>query len=449
MRYVILLASLVIQLCLGGIYAWSEFVPQLNASYGVTVAQTQLVFGFSIAAFTGAMVFAARLAERRGPRLVAGIGGVLFGLGYLTASFSGGSFPMMLIGIGVLAGIGTGFGYACLLPTCMRWFPDHKGLVTGIAVAGFGGGAVILAFLADLLIGRGLDVLAVFRWVGVGYGLVILAAAQVLRFPAAEAADRSLPALRLGALLRDPFFVALVVGIFSGTFAGLMVIGNLKPLGLWAGLSPAWATWTISVFAAGNVAGRIAWGRVADKLGRRSIHTSLGFLTLALGLLAVAGLRWPVTVVGASFLVGFGFGACFVVYAAQTASRYGDDRFGRVYPLVFLAYGLAAITGPWIGGWLYGVSASYSTGLWVSVAVVIAGLVISPSLLWHEARSARLPDQRRSSPATTPERIGRLDHKPDSQGAQPCGHDQVCVCHQEEGHSKGVALTRVQGGSES
>jgi len=335
-RYVILLASLVIQLCLGGIYAWSEFVPQLNASYGVTVAQTQLVFGFSIAAFTGAMVFAARLAERRGPRLVAGIGGVLFGLGYLTASFSGGSFPMMLIGIGVLAGIGTGFGYACLLPTCMRWFPDHKGLVTGIAVAGFGGGAVILAFLADLLIGRGLDVLAVFRWVGVGYGLVILAAAQVLRFPAAEAADRSLPALRLGALLRDPFFVALVVGIFSGTFAGLMVIGNLKPLGLWAGLSPAWATWTISVFAACNVAGRIAWGRVADKLGRRSIHTSLGFLTLALGLLAVAGLRWPVTVVGASFLVGFGFVACFVVYAAQTASRYGDDRFGRVYPLVFL-----------------------------------------------------------------------------------------------------------------
>ena len=275
-RYLILLASLLIQLCLGGIYAWSEFVPQLHASYGVTVAQTQLVFGLSIAAFTGAMVFAARLAERRGPRMVPA-----------SAEYSSGSdisrppsqevLSAMLVGIGVLAGIGTGFGYACPLPTCMRWFPDHRGLVTGIAVAGFGGGAVILAFLADLLMGRGLDVLAVFRWVGIAYGVVILAAAQVLRFPAPR---RPIGRYRLSdsrALLRDPFFMALVVGIFSGTFAGLMVIGNLKPLGLWAGLSPAWATWTISVFAAGNVAGRIAWGRVADRTWA-AIHPCLSRL---------------------------------------------------------------------------------------------------------------------------------------------------------------------------
>ena len=130
-RYLTLLASVLIQLCLGGIYAWSEFVPGLNASYGVGVAQTQLVFGVSIAAFTGAMVWAARLVERRGPGFVATVGGVLFGLGYLTASFSGGTFFVLLLGIGVLAGIGTGFGYACPLPTCMRWFPDHRGLVTG------------------------------------------------------------------------------------------------------------------------------------------------------------------------------------------------------------------------------------------------------------------------------------------------------------------------------
>jgi len=138
-RYLNLLASVLIQLCLGGIYAWSGFVPQLNASYGISVAQTQLVFGVSIAMFTGAMVWSARLVEHRGPRVVASIGGVLFGLGYLTASFSGGHFPVLLLGIGVLAGIGTGFGYSCLLPNCMRWFPDHKGLVTGVAVAGFGG----------------------------------------------------------------------------------------------------------------------------------------------------------------------------------------------------------------------------------------------------------------------------------------------------------------------
>ena len=387
MRYLNLLASVLIQLCLGGVYAWSEFVPGLNASYGVGVAQTQLVFGVSIAAFTGAMVWAARLVERRGPRLVATIGGVVFGLGYLMASLSGGSFLVLMLGIGVLAGIGTGFGYACPLPTSMRWFPEHRGLVTGIAVAGFGGGAVVLAFLAELLMERGLDVLVVFRWVGVVYGVVILVAAQALRFPAAEASDKARSTSRISDLHRDPFFMGLVVGLFSGTFAGLMVIGNLKPLGLWAGLSPAWATSAIGVFAAGNVVGRIAWGRVADRLGRRSISSSLAFLAFSLALLALAAMLWPIAIVGVSFLVGCGFGACFVVYAVQTASRYGDERFGKVYPLVFLAYGAAAIAGPWIGGRIYGTSASYSTALWVSLAIVVAGMIVSRRLLRPGAAS--------------------------------------------------------------
>ena len=381
MRYLNLLASVLVQLCLGGIYAWSEFVPGLTGSYGIGVARTQLVFGVSIAAFTGTMVWAARLVERRGPGFVATIGGVLFGIGYLTASFSGGSFFVLLLGIGVLAGIGTGFGYACPLPTCMRWFPDHRGLVTGVAVAGFGGGAVVLAFLAERLMGRGLEVLVVFRWVGVAYGAVIVAAARALRFPAPQASPRWQSAPGFGVLPRDRFFFGLVFGLFSGTFAGLMVIGNLKPLGLWAGLSPAWATWSIGVFSVGNVVGRIAWGRAADRLGRRSVPFSLAFLALSLVLLALAATVWPIAMVGASFLVGCGFGACFVVYAAQTASRYGDDRFGRVYPLVFLAYGVAAIAGPWIGGWIYNASASYSTALWVSIAIVVAGMFSSLGLL--------------------------------------------------------------------
>lgn len=400
MRLLILAASVLIQLCLGGIYAWSEFVPQLSASHGISVAQSQLIFGVSIATFTGAMVWSARLVERRGPRMVASIGGALFGLGYLVAAFSGGTFPLLLLGVGILAGVGTGFGYACPLPVCMRWFPEHKGLVAGIAVAGFGGGAVLLSFLADQLMRRGLDVLTVFQWVAIAYAVAMLLAAQVVRFPTPPAADRARPTPSLAALLRDRSFAALVVGMFSGTFAGLLVIGNLKPLGLSAGLSPTWATWTISVFAAGNVAGRIFWGRIADRLRQWSIHVSLVFLACALILLTLAGMQWPTAVVGSSFLVGFGFGACFVVYAAHTARRFGDDLFGRTYPLVFLAYGVAAIIGPWVGGWLYGVSAGYSTALWASVGVVIAGAAACLSLLRHEARATSLGDDVCHSPET-------------------------------------------------
>ena len=135
------------------------------------------------------------------------------------------------------------------------------------------------------------------------------------------------------------------------------------------------------------VVGRIAWGRVADRLGRRSVFTSLALLALSLTLLALAVMVWPAAVVGASFLVGCGFGSCFVVYAVQTASRYGDNRFGRVYPLVFLVYGAAAIAGPWIGGWVYNASAGYSTALWFSVAIVVAGMISSLRLLRREATS--------------------------------------------------------------
>lgn len=384
-RYVVLAASVVIQVCLGGLYAWSSFVPSLRESYGLTTAQTQLIFGVLIAVFTLTMVPAGRLLERRGPRPLVIAGGLLFGAGYLIASFSGGSFWLLLLGIGIVAGIGTGCGYVCPLTTGMRWFPDHKGLVTGLAVAGFGAGAILLSTLTELLSARGLDVLSTFRWIGVAYGAAILLAATVMRFPAAlRAVARPHPASR--ALARDPFFLGLLVGIFSGTFAGLLVIGNLTPMILSEGASAALAAMAVSAFAVGNAAGRILWGWLSDRLSRLTVPLSLGFLAISLAVLGVSAAS-PLGVIAASFLVGLGFGACFVVYAAQVATRFGSELVGRVYPLVFLAYGAAGIAGPWAGGWLYDLTGNYDAGLMVGLAVVIAGLPTSAWLLSRATRS--------------------------------------------------------------
>ena len=150
MRYIILIASVVIQICLGGIYAWSELVPALEETVGLSIAQTQIIFGCLFGVFTVSMVLAGKLLYRFGPRVLAGVAGLFFGAGYLVASYSGGSFPLMLLGISLLAGIGTGTGYVCPLTTCMKWFPNHRGLVTGISMAGFGGGAVLLSALAEI-----------------------------------------------------------------------------------------------------------------------------------------------------------------------------------------------------------------------------------------------------------------------------------------------------------
>ncbi len=390
MKYVILLASIVIQVCLGGIYAWSSLVPALKESVHLSTAQTQIIFGVLFATFTVSMVVAGRLLDRLGPRVIAGIGGLFFGVGYLLASFSGGHLAVMLLGISLLAGVGTGLGYVCPLATCMKWFPDKRGLVTGISMAGFGGGAVLLTGLAEHLLSRGVQVLMVFRWIGIGYGVALLVASAMLSFPDSAKGVRPRRAPVAKALLRDPFFLSLVLGMFCGTFAGMLVIGNLKPIGLSAGISARSASAAIGAFAIGNASGRIVWGWISDRTDHWMIPVKLAALGLPLALLGWMNSPTPFIVV--SFAVGFGFGACFVLYAAQVAARYGLARVGGVYPIVFLAYGVAGLVGPVLGGWLYDTTASYTPAIAISCGVVAVGLVGSILLLRQAKRSRMVPD---------------------------------------------------------
>ncbi len=405
----ILLSCILIQMCLGGLYAWSSFVPALTGSHGLSTAETQVIFGALIAVFTVTMVLAGRGLGRRGPRVFSGAAGVLFAAGYLIASASGGAFLFLLLGIGIVGGAATGLGYVSALTTCMRWFPAHRGLVAGLAVGGFGGGAVLLAALTETLFAQGLDVLAVFRWVGVCYGAAILLAALPLRFPEPEGADQHGLSPLLPPVLHDLFFWALVVGMFFGTLAGLLVIANLKPLALSRGISSGWAAAAISAFAVGNSVGRIIWGWISDRLGIRTIPLSLAFLALTLfGLLPEEGRATALVAVSAA--IGFGFGSCFVVYAAQVAARYGSHRVATVYPLVFLAYGVSGLAGPLLGGWLYDITESYLLATWISIGALIGGLLGSRWLLYRSKSSA--PPTSVATPSHDDEHPGAL---------RPCG----------------------------
>jgi OFA family oxalate/formate antiporter-like MFS transporter len=379
-KYVILVASVVIQVCVGGLYAWSSFVPALRESFALNSTQTQLIFGVLIGVFTVAMVFAGRLLNNHKPSMIAGTGGILFGLGYLIASYSNGAFLTLVAGISLLAGAGTGFCYVCPLAMCAQWFPNQKGLATGIAVAGFGGGAVLLSVLAEQFLADGMDVLAVFRLIGIGYAVIIILASFSLRFPTSHAQTSTHRAVRFRSLMRDQFARVLFVGMFSGTFAGLAVVGNLKPLALSNNLTAASAAGAISAFAVGNAIGRITWGWIADRIGVCVIPLSLFTLTAALSLLVLSpkGLMW---FVASAALIGFGFGACFVVYAAQVASRYGPSQIASVYPAIFLAYGLSGILGPLAGGWLYDTTASFTPGLLICIFVTASGAFVSRSYL--------------------------------------------------------------------
>ena len=387
MKWIVLAAGCLMQMILGGIYAWSEFVPLLRSGYGLTTSQCGLIFGATIAVFTSVMIPAGRFMQRRGARLTAVIGALLFTTGYVLASLSGGDFLLLLISLSLVAGAGIGFGYICPLTVAMQWFPDKKGLVTGISVAGFGAGAIFLSVVAEhLLVTRGMDVMHVFRSIGLGCGLVAVCSALLLREPptanrigSPKRADspKTVPA----AALTSRNFLLLCLGMFSGTFAGLLVVGNLKLLALSFGLGGSTATVAISVFALGNAMGRIGWGQVHDRFGSHAtILLSQTFLGLSMLFFLLP--PEPSLVLAAVLLTGIGFGGCFVVYASSVVEMFGISFFPRLYPICFLWYGLAALIGPSLGGTIADATGSYE----ISIALSAVFVLTTASLTWMAFR---------------------------------------------------------------
>lgn len=370
-RYIVLSLSVVAMLCLGGVYAWSEFVPHLRSVYGLSTAQTQAVFGTTIAVFTLVMVLAGKLLGACGPRVLLAAGGLLVGAGYVAASLSRGGFWPMLVGYGVVGGAGLGLGYLCSLAVSVDLFPERRGAVTGLTVGGFGGAAVVLSNIARPLLEGGTDPLVILRGVGFVYGAVVLLCS--LAFPARLAAsgDPGRDSGLLGRLARKPALWLHVVGLFCGTFAGLMIIGNIKPIALSVGTDAVQVGLAVSAMAVGNVLGRVAWGGAADRIGWKSIPLSLATLAVAVALLLPAGrLGAAFTVV--TVIVATGFGSCFVVHAAEVAARWENGALATVYPAIFLAYGLAGLAGPPVGGWIYDTTGSYA---WAAAVAAIATLV--------------------------------------------------------------------------
>jgi len=374
-KWLVLFASAMILLCLGGVYAWSAFIDSLIDKYELSVTQTQIIFGTAICVFTVVMIWSGRLQVRYGPRPVALIGGILLSGGYLVCSFSHGSFALLLIGYGLLGGAGIGFGYVCPIAACVKWFPSSRGSVTGIVVASFGAGAVALSNLAESLLGKGLEVLHVFRVIGITYGVIIVFCSLMLSVPDRKDEKALGATIPLGCILRQKAFYMLTVGMLTGTFGGLMVIGNIKPMGLYAGIDENFAKMAVSVFALGNALGRITWGRISDKIGWKSIPISLVWLILSISALIPATFS-SVGFLLVATLVGFGFGSCFVVYVAETVRRYGADAVGSVYPLIMLCYGISGLGGPGVGGWLYDMTGTYTASVLVAALVAIAGLTM-------------------------------------------------------------------------
>ena len=400
-RGLVVVGAILIQLALGAIYAWSVFTPSLTET-GWSKADTQWVFALGLVSFAVVMVYAGRKLNSWGPQKLAMIGGVVLGIGYFLAGMFGGTnfFPLLIF-VGLVGGAGIGFAYVVPIAVGMRWFPDKKGMITGLAVAGFGFGAMLWVKLAGswghLIANLGLS--STFMIYGVAFAVMVIIGGLWMRFPPegwVPAGFKGESFKRSGGtceewefscqeMFRTPQFYLIFLTFVFSAGAGLMSIGLMKlyPMealtanGLSAAEASAIAGTAMAVFfSLANGMGRILWGIASDKLGRK---TSVIIMTATQGIIVIlftymAGSE-ILLYLGAT-LIGFNFGGNFALFPTFTADTFGSKSVGMNYPYVFLAYGVGGLLGPILGGKL-GDMGNFPLAFTISGVAVLLGTVLT------------------------------------------------------------------------
>jgi OFA family oxalate/formate antiporter-like MFS transporter len=392
-RWLIVVGAILIQLCLGGIYIWSVFRKPLEMAVdegglGLSPSQATLPFSLVLIFFAIATVIGGRWQDKAGPRLVASVGGILLGAGMLLSAF-GKSYPALALGYGVIGGIGIGFTYVCPVATGIKWFPDKRGLITGLSVAGFGAGALILAPVARSLIDS-MGIFSTLSTLGIIFLVVVVAASQLLKNPPAgyvpagwtppETAAVTKESFSTGQMLKTPQFYSIWLMYFFGCLAGLMIIGQTSPIGQEiAGYSAATAALAVMLLSIFNGAGRIFWGRISDALGRmKTLFIMFTLCGVAMLLYNVIGAFPPYYWIGVA-IVGACFGGYLALFPAITADFFGTKNIGANYGFVFMAYGVGGLLGPQFAARVLEATGGYSVAFIVTgvLCLIAAGITFA------------------------------------------------------------------------
>ncbi len=415
-RWWVVAGAVLVQLALGAIYAWSAFTAALtdpNGVYGFSASQTAWIFSAGLATFAVVMILAGKLQARVGPTVVALAGGATLGLGYVLGGIFGNSFWAQLLFIGILGGAGVGLAYVVPIAVGVRWFPDKKGLITGLAVAGFGFGAVIWVKLAGSWFGGLLNTLNIIGLPGVQgvfvvygiafFALVLMGSLTMVNPPEDYAPEGWEPPQQTAAgltggvdytpkeMLRTPQFYMLWTAFVCSALAGLMVIYCIKlfgldilrgrgvaELGAVTGTAMAW-------YAIFNGLGRVLWGGLSDHLGRKNavvlMTASQGFVMLLIyhGFIHL-GAEYGFIVAAA--LIGFNFGGNFALFPAATADLFGNRNVGANYGWLFTAYGVAGIVGPQLAGVFKDAAAGTADpGIWMTPFIIAGASCLAGALV--------------------------------------------------------------------
>jgi MFS transporter, OFA family, oxalate/formate antiporter len=387
-RVIIATAGVVMQVALGAVYAWSVFRAALTEQYGASVSAVNATFSITILTLGFAAFFGGLWMGSSGPRIVAITAGVLYGAGVFLASFAESSLAILYLGYGLIAGIGIGLGYIVPVATLIKWFPDKRGFITGVAVAGFGGGAFVTAFIAEALVSS-IGVFSTFAILGVVYLVMVVGSALFMKNPpegwkpegwdpdTEEGGGGTDVNYELGDSLKTWQWYALWALLFLNVTAGIAIIVEAAPMAEEiAGVSAVVAAGLVSIISIANAIGRFGWAWLSDAIGRKWVFFIMFLLQAVLFfLLPLVSIYFLLAAL--SFIIVSCYGGGFGTMPAFAADYFGPANVGKIYGLMLTAWGFGGVLGPLLISYILDTSGSYTLAFYIIAGIMLISAVVA------------------------------------------------------------------------
>ncbi len=359
-RWLIAFASVLINLCLGAVYAWSVFIKPLSATEPWSLVQISATFTIAMFCIGLGTVTGGLWQDRVGPRMVVTAAGIFYGTGLLIAAWgvSHHNLWVLWFGYGLMGGLGMGAGYICPVAAITKWFPDYRGLMTGAAVMGFGAGAVVMSKIAARIVTDPSRVPFAFESFGIVYLIIVVAAAQLLVNPphrwvpegwqpkTAVARTASTVHYTVKEAIRTWRFWLLCLLISLNTSAGISIISQASPLAQQQiHITEVAASTIVAMISVFNALGRVFWAWISDLIGRAQVYFLLFAIQVFLFFLLPAVHTEALFTIMVCF-IALCYGGGFGVMPSFAADYFGSAYIGGIYGWILLGWGFAAIPSP-------------------------------------------------------------------------------------------------------
>ncbi|MDF3146251.1 MULTISPECIES: OFA family MFS transporter [unclassified Streptomyces] len=432
-RWLVPPAALSVHLSIGQAYAWSVFKPPLESALGLSGTQSALPFQLGIVMLGLSAAFGGTLVERNGPRWAMTVALICFSSGFLLSALGAATeqYWLIVFGYGFVGGIGLGIGYISPVSTLIKWFPDRPGMATGIAIMGFGGGALIASpWSTQMLDSFGRDssgIALAFLVHGLSYAVFMLLGVLLVRVPRTEKPVGDGPSVFDGPqvsarnAVRTPQFWCLWVVLCMNVTAGIGILEKAAPMitdffaNTSTPVSVSAAAGFVALLSAANMAGRIGWSSTSDLIGRKNIYRLyLGVGALMYGLIALAGdSSKPLFILCALVILSF-YGGGFATIPAYLKDLFGTYQVGAIHGRLLTAWSTAGVLGPLIVNWIADRqeeagkdgSSLYTMSLFIMIGLLAVGFVanelvrpVHPRHHIPTPESKEAPDVQRQQPA--------------------------------------------------